>query len=80
MVELTVVVQVQEFHEGRDLVISDLHLVDLAVLILSREFLGQVVKLLQADVAEGEDLLLDVVDIIDEPLEGDEFLERDLTL
>ena len=75
MVELTVVVQVQEFHEGGDLVIGDLHLVDLAVLILGREFLGQVVELLQADVAEGEDLLLDVVDVVDETLEGNEFLE-----
>ena len=36
--------------------------------------------MLQTDVAEGEDLLLDVVDVVDETLEGDEFLERDFTL
>ena len=80
MVKLTVVVQVQKFHEGGDLVICDLHLVGLAVLILSREVIGEVDKLLKADVAEGEDLLLDIVDIIDETLESDEFLERDFPL
>lgn len=47
---------------------------------MGREFIGKLDKLLQTDVTEGEDLLLDVIYIIDETLEGDEFLEGDLTL
>ena len=58
----------------------DLDFVLLAVLILGGEFLCKLSQLLQGDVAEGKDFLLDVVDIVDETLERDEFLEGDLTL
>ena len=78
MVELPIIVQIKQFHEGIDLSISYLYLVCLAVLIRRSEFISELSELLQGYVSEGENFFLDVVHIVNETLECDEFLERHL--
>jgi hypothetical protein len=52
----------------------------LAVLIMLSEFIGQLPHLLWGDVAVSHHFLLDVINVVNEVLEGDEFVESDLPL
>lgn len=79
MIKLAVVVQIEQFHQSIDLGLRNLHLVFLAIIILSSEFVCELTELVYGDETIGKDFFLNVVDVVDEALERDELREGDFT-
>ena len=78
MVKLPIIIQIEHLNQRYQLASTHFDLVQFAIGIVHCELIAKLLQLGSGDISVGENLFLNVVHIIDEALESNEFLKGNL--